>query len=61
MEYEMKVTKKFILDENEIRAIKSLIGKTSINSRVRLGMAERDSEMLSYLFVEIREALVAVK
>ena len=61
MEYEVKVTKKFILDENEIRAIRSFVGRTSTQSRVKMGVSEKDSRLLSGLYSEIRLALQAIK
>ena len=61
MEYEVKVTRKFILDENEIRAIRSFVGRTSIKSRVKEGVSEKDSRLLNRLYSEIEKALFYVE
>ena len=61
MDYEVKVTKKFILDENEIRAIRSFVGRTSTKSRVIMGISEKDSRLLSRLYEEIEMALYTIK
>ena len=60
MEYEVKVTRRFTLDENEIRAIRSFVGRTSIKSRVKEGVSEKDSRLLSRLYSEIEKALFYV-
>ena len=61
MDYKVKITKKFILDEDEIRAIRSFVGRSSPKSRMETGVSEKDSRLLSRLYREIDMVLRAIK